>query len=132
MRLYVGGLPNTVSCSQISQRFESFGEVHGVELVPEKEGTVRASQPLQPCRGFAYVQLNPSDEASLRRCISMVLPFFLSCRARLFSIFRAESDVVYAKQLDDVAMPTAVQWLQVAGGHTACRASQARLQAASG
>ena len=72
VRLYVGGLPSTASCSQISQRFESFGEVHSVELVPEKVGTVHATYPLQPCRGFAYVQLSPNDEASLRRCISMV------------------------------------------------------------
>ncbi len=81
VRLFVGGLPSTVSYSQISQRFESFGEVHGVELVPGKEGMVHASQPLQPCRGFAYVELSPSDEASLRRCISMVCLGSLAVRA---------------------------------------------------
>ena len=81
VRLFVGGLPSTVSHTQISQRFESFGEVHGVEPVPEKEGTVHASRPLQPCRGFAYVLLTPNDEASLRRCISMVCLRSLAVRA---------------------------------------------------
>jgi len=74
VRLYVGGLPSTVSSRQVSQRFESFGKVLSVELVPDKRGTLTASVPLQPCRGFAYVGLCPNDEASLRRCISMVWP----------------------------------------------------------
>lgn len=72
VRLYVGGLPSSVSCSHVGQRFESFGTVISTELVPEKRGTVSASSPLQPCRGFAYVQFIPKDEASLRRCVSMV------------------------------------------------------------
>ena len=74
VRLWLSGLPGTVSSSQVGQRFESFGKVESVELIPEKNGTMSASSPLQPCRGFAYVQLSPKDEASLRRCISMVSP----------------------------------------------------------
>lgn len=72
VRLFVGGLPSSVSSTQIGHRFESFGKVLAVELVPEKTDTMTASSPLQPCRGFAYVQLRPNDDASLRRCISMV------------------------------------------------------------
>lgn len=127
MRLYIGGLPSTVSCTQISQRFESFGKVHDVELVAEKEGTVRASQPLQPCRGFAYVQLSPSDEASLRRCISMVWPQSFNLRAYKCPLMRDIREL-----LEYVSNPFAVQWMQVAGRHSACRAGKARLQAASG
>ena len=72
VRLFVGGLPSSVSSTQVGQRFESFGKVLTVELVPEKTGTTTASSPVHPCRGFAYVQLRPNDDASLRRCISMV------------------------------------------------------------
>lgn len=83
VRLWLSGLPGTVSSSQISQRFESFGKVESVELIPEKIGTASANSPLQPCRGFAYVQLSPRDGASLRRCISMVFPFL---RSLIFNI----------------------------------------------
>ena len=126
VRLYVGGLPSTVSCTQISQRFESFGKVHGVELVAEKEGTVRASQPLQSCRGFAYVQFSPSDEASLRRCISMVWPQSQNLRAHKCPL------PVYMREQLEYECTSAVQWMQVAGRHPACRTGEARLQAAPG
>jgi RNA recognition motif-containing protein len=72
VRLYVGGLPGEVSKEQLAQRFQPFGAVAAVQLVPEKPGTPAASRPSKPCRGFAYVQLVPKDEAALHRCLSMV------------------------------------------------------------
>lgn len=71
-RLFVGGLPHDIRPEQIAQRFQSFGTVQSVELVPEKEGSVHAGPTLKQCRGFAFVQLNPKDDAALHRCISMV------------------------------------------------------------
>lgn len=73
VRLYVGGLPGDVSPAQVAQRFQPFGTIAAVELVPEK-GVVTAEprRALSACRGFAYVQLTPKDAAALHRCISMV------------------------------------------------------------
>lgn len=71
-RLYVGGLPHDITPEQIAQRFQSFGTVQAVQLVPEKRGSVTAGPMLKPCRGFAYVQFVPKDDAALHRCISMV------------------------------------------------------------
>lgn len=72
VRLYVGGLPHDIRPEQLAQRFQPFGAVHAVELIPEKAGDVSGTHPLKPCRGFAYVQLVPKDDTSLRRCVSMV------------------------------------------------------------
>ena len=72
VRLYVGGLPHDVTSEQLAQRFQPFGSVGVVQLVPDKSGTVPAGSPLEPCRGFAYVQLAPKDETALHRCLSMV------------------------------------------------------------
>ena len=71
-RLFVGGLPHDITPEQIAQRFQSFGSVQSVELVPEKEGSVHAGPTLKQCRGFAFVQLRPKDDAVLHRCMSMV------------------------------------------------------------
>lgn len=74
VRLFVGGLPGDVTPEQLAQRFQPFGSVGEVQLVPEKKlgADVAAGGPPKPCRGFAYVQLAATDEAALRRCLSMV------------------------------------------------------------
>ena len=72
VRLYVGGLPGEVTSEQLAQRFQPFGSVGAVQLVPAKLGTMPAGSPPNACRGFAYVQLAPKDEAALHRCLSMV------------------------------------------------------------
>lgn len=92
-RLFVGGLPHDVSSEQIAQRFKPFGTVEGVELAPEKEGSVTAGPILKPCRGFAFLQFTPKDDAALHRCVSMVrseehacsqcaCSFFQQCRSQ--------------------------------------------------
>ena len=79
VRLYVGGLPGDVSPEQVAQRFQPFGTITAVELVPEKAVvTAMPRSALKACRGFAYVQLAPKDAAALHRCISMVRT--LACR----------------------------------------------------
>jgi hypothetical protein len=120
IRLFVGGLPSTVSSTQIGQRFESFGKVIAVELVPEKTGTVTSGNPLHPCRGFAYVQLRPNDDASLRRCISMVnLQFNAFCpSASEIEHYSEPATKVCIFSFITVIMWTcgrAVQWVQMAG-----------------
>ncbi|BDA43982.1 probable nucleolar protein 8 at N-terminal half [Coccomyxa sp. Obi] len=106
-RLYVGGLPHDVSPEQIAQRFQSFGTVQSVELVPEKKGSVYAGPTLKQCRGFAFVQLSPKDETALHRCVSMyngckwmggvlrVEPASMHYKARLA---KEESDELSRKQ----------------------------------
>jgi hypothetical protein len=74
VRLYVGGLPPDVSAEQLAQRFAPFGRVEGADLaLPQAAGAGAAPQP--GCRGFGYVELEPQDDAALRRCLSTVRPW---------------------------------------------------------
>jgi len=68
MRLYVGGLPTDITARDVEGRFASFGSVAGCEVVPAK-GLDAADG---ACRGFAYVDFTPKDDASLARCLSLV------------------------------------------------------------
>lgn len=66
----MGGLPPEINEEVLSGRFKPFGEVTSCEIIPVKGP--QSSQQLQgACRGFAYVNLEPKDDASLSRCLSM-------------------------------------------------------------
>jgi hypothetical protein len=67
-RLYVGGLPPDISAADVIGRFTTFGSVSSCELVPSK-GLQGAPG---TCRGFAYVDLQPKDDHSVARCLSLV------------------------------------------------------------
>ena len=71
VRLYVGGLPADVTAEQLAERFAPFGRVEGADLAaPQADGC--AALKGASCRGFGYVELEPKDEAALRRCLSTV------------------------------------------------------------
>ena len=67
-RIYIGGLTADVSQSDVSGRFKPFGHVLSTEIIKSK---AVGSDP-NSCRGFAYVTLEPKDEASLARMLSLV------------------------------------------------------------
>ena len=71
VRLYVGGLPADVTAEQLAERFAPFGRVEGADLAaPQADGCAALKD--ASCRGFGYVELEPKDEAALRRCLSTV------------------------------------------------------------
>ncbi len=83
VRLFVGGIPSDVTAAELTQRFTPFGQVAACELVPSKDTAAAPQQqeahqhgaqqqPLfPPCRGFAYLELQPKDDVSLGRCLSL-------------------------------------------------------------
>ena len=68
-RIYIGGLTPDISSNDVSGRFQPFGEVLDVQIVKAKKEL--GADP-NSCRGFAYVTLQPKDEASLSRMLSLV------------------------------------------------------------
>ncbi len=96
VRLYVRGLPEqNTSVLDVVARFESFGKIEACELVPKKQpetaGISKPSiisrppwgaTPVAGCR-FAYVELQPKDDSSLARCLSLVS--FASCLTQLIT-----------------------------------------------
>lgn len=88
VRLYVGGLPADTTADLLAQRFKPFGDVLGCEIVTEKPGwipkqPVPAGQPAG-CRGFAYLNLQPKDDTSVARCLSLVRGAGLEACRRTF------------------------------------------------
>ena len=81
VRLYVSGLapPAANLPTALAERFSSFGTVVGVTVPPPTDaqkgladGDAAASPPPDPVRGFAYVDLAPKDEGSVRRAVAAV------------------------------------------------------------
>ena len=66
VRLFVGGLPPGIGPDDLRQRFAPFGEVTECSIAPPKvyNGVAFA-------RDFGHVELQPKDEAALRKCISV-------------------------------------------------------------
>ncbi|KAJ2029661.1 hypothetical protein IWW57_001578 [Coemansia sp. S610] len=62
MRVYIGGLTQTVTDVDVCSRFKPFGEVRSVELPPTATG--------EGCRGFGYVNMKITA-AQWRRCVSL-------------------------------------------------------------
>ncbi|GLC46791.1 hypothetical protein PLESTB_001941800 [Pleodorina starrii] len=76
VRLFVGGLPRDISAADLRSRFSPFGKVEAIEIVPQKQE--EASVTITPsggatatCRGFAYVELEPKDDISVHKCLSV-------------------------------------------------------------
>lgn len=69
VRLWVSGIPAGTTCEQLAQRFSAFGTVGGCEVVPPK---MYRSLPGDAGfeRGFGYVELEPTDDAALRKCMA--------------------------------------------------------------
>lgn len=67
-RIYIGGLTATISQDDVAGRFKPFGDVLSCEIIKAK--AVGADK--NSCRGFAYVTLQPKDDASLARMLSLV------------------------------------------------------------
>ena len=80
VRLYVGGLPQDVTKEQLAQRFAPFGRVDDADLVLGRaDGSAETA-----CRGFGYVELEPTNDGALHRCLSTVSkPLVLSCSTSL-------------------------------------------------
>ena len=72
IRLFVGGIPASISTGDISTRFETFGEVAGVERAPVKLHQSPSGTNPNDCRGFAYVDLVPASDASVTKCCTAV------------------------------------------------------------
>ena len=74
VRLFVGGLAEDITSQELSQPFCHFGVVENCEVIPPKENdTFRGCT--AHCRGFGYLDLEPKDEASLRKCLSVVFTY---------------------------------------------------------
>ena len=72
VRLYVGGLQEDTTPEMVAGRFQQFGTVSSCELARNKPGCTIGTP--GACRGFAYVELEPTSEQALHRCISIVSP----------------------------------------------------------
>ena len=69
VRLFVGGLPPGTTCEQLQQRFAAFGTVSSVDIAsPKKYQSLSHDEGFH--RGFGYVELDPHDEQTLRKCMS--------------------------------------------------------------
>ena len=67
-RIYVGGLPPDITIADLEGRFTPFGRVSGCEF--HTKGIAGADA--APVVVFAYVDLESKDDASLRKCITVV------------------------------------------------------------
>ena len=67
VRLFIGGLPDDATADMVSQRFSPFGTVTACELPSCKPESTDGNG-----RCFGYVDLIPSDERSVTRCITTV------------------------------------------------------------
>jgi hypothetical protein len=66
VRLFVGGLPPGIAPDDLRQRFAPFGEVTECSIAPPKIYNGDSFP-----RDFGHVELQPKDEAALRKCISV-------------------------------------------------------------
>ena len=102
VRLYVGGLQEDTTPEMVTGRFEQFGTVSRCELARNKPGCTIGTP--GACRGFAYVELEPTSEQALHRCISIVRSECWLCCADAVSMCEAYM------QLLRHAMPAAPAW----------------------
>ena len=75
VRLYVGGLVADVTAEQLAERFRYFGSVTACDVRPPKASHTSRSPSIDNCGGFGYIDLEPADDAALRRCLSTVSLF---------------------------------------------------------
>ena len=111
VRLYVGGLPADVTCDQLAQRFAPFGRVDGADLAaPQVDGCEVLKD--ASCRGFGYVELEPTDEAALRRCLSTANPHEPCCHIS-YQCLQAAGSPVCGQSLFVLPAPLACIHLMV-------------------
>ena len=72
-RIYVGGLPEGITDAELKQRFQSFGDVQSVEIVPDKmyPSLRPGAADLVFSRNFGFVSLVPKDEKTLQRALGV-------------------------------------------------------------
>ena len=72
-RIFIGGLPPGTTSEELVQRFKSFGDVKSSEVVPDKEypPLMHSSEPMIFTRNFGFITIEPKDEKSLQRAISV-------------------------------------------------------------
>ena len=87
VRLYVGGLQEDTTPEMVTGRFEQFGTVSSCELARNKPGCTTGTP--GACRGFAYVELEPTSEQALHRCISIVSPSRPLVSVQVYRAFRS-------------------------------------------
>jgi RNA recognition motif-containing protein len=69
VRLFLGGLPPDVTPAELSARFLPFGVVQDCDLPqPKPRLSLEPSAASKP-RGFAYLELEPKDNATLQKCL---------------------------------------------------------------
>lgn len=131
-RIYIGGLTANISQSDVCGRFKPFGDVLETEIIKAKAA---GGADTSSCRGFAYVTLEPKDEASLARMLSLVRAHthkqLCCCRVPsllpLLHLLLPPQPILHLrrathtlKKLTVYAHSFAVQWLQVARAEAAC------------
>jgi RNA recognition motif-containing protein len=70
IRLFVGGLPPDIDEGELAKRFSSFGVVTACEYAKSKPEGVKEFEPI--CRGFAYLNIEPVNDAAIRKCLTAV------------------------------------------------------------
>lgn len=121
VRLFVGGLPGGITDAELLGRFKAFGDVTGCELVPHKATSDDSAQ--AGCRGFAYLDLTPTDDTALRKCLSLVRSNLVCCKHRSRHACNAScrSKAHAHAHTDSCILLVTVQWLQVEGKRVAGR-----------
>lgn len=71
VRLFVGGLASDVQTQDLIERFQPFGDISNCQVMPPKENDVSRSAGAS-CRGFGFLDLQPANDAALRRCLGVV------------------------------------------------------------
>ena len=69
VRLFLGGLPPDVTPEQLVQRFAAFGAVTDAHVAAPKTYAALPSD-AGFYRGFGFVELQPQDDAALRRALA--------------------------------------------------------------
>lgn len=75
----MGGLAEDVRSEELATRFKPFGRVQNCLVIAPKDNDP-ARSPRSPCRGFGFLDLEPSSDAALRKCmgaVSTICPQFL-------------------------------------------------------
>jgi RNA recognition motif-containing protein len=72
VRLYIGGLPPSLTPEDLAQRFKSFGDVKSAEVAPDKvyPSPRPGAKPMRFPRNFGFVSIVPKDEKSLERAMA--------------------------------------------------------------
>ncbi|GAX85592.1 hypothetical protein CEUSTIGMA_g13007.t1 [Chlamydomonas eustigma] len=68
VRLFVGGLPPDIDARELAKRFSPFGVVTACEYAKPKPEGVKEYSTIP--RGFAYLNIEPIDDAAIRKCLT--------------------------------------------------------------